>query len=238
MAHLFGVFLNHTNVAAAGFVELSRAIFLEHAGEAAHAAQGGAKVVGDGVGERFELLVDGFQLRGAAFHAVFQFRVQTADFILRLDAGGDVERNTAQKAFAGNAVERKLVDQPLPHSAIDRERLLLALPWLAAFEHSAVVFEEQSGVILGKEVEVGGAIERMIRGQQTLAPDLIGVHIFAANVLHERQCGIVVHEAAKSLFAFHQGGFGPLFGLAERCFGGAAVLFAGGQGGTRGLGQT
>src|ERR1035437_10350500 len=65
-------------------------VFSQQFHEAQDMAQRRAQIVRDGITERLQLLVGGLQLRRAFDDALLQFRIEPADFILRVFALGDV----------------------------------------------------------------------------------------------------------------------------------------------------
>ncbi len=105
-----GRFPDGVQVTPIGFIQVGSGTFLQHLREAVEVAQWRAQVVGDGVGERFQLLVGLFQLGRALHHPTLEGLIELPDFFFCPLAFGNVAQVTREhrRPTGENAGNRQL----------------------------------------------------------------------------------------------------------------------------------
>jgi hypothetical protein len=103
MIHAFGGLIDAAEEVTAVGVQGTAVFLEEHAAEAAHGAEGGAHVVGDGVGEMFELIDHFLEPGGALLDEAFEFGG------IALDLGAEAVAFQGFGDRLGDALEEVLV---------------------------------------------------------------------------------------------------------------------------------
>jgi len=133
-----------------------RGVFIQHnVGEAVHGAQRRAQVVGDGIAERFQLLVGLFELGRALDDPLLEFGVESPDILLGLFAVGDVRADGDVLARLAVLVQKRndCCVHPVTRSVLGAI-FYFSLPDFSACDGRPQIADEFLGVITGVDEAV------------------------------------------------------------------------------------